>query len=659
MIVTLTANPSVDRAVLLAEPLARHAVHRATSELEQPGGKGVNISRAAVAAGVATLAVLPADKDSDFVRELHALGIDCQPETPTGPIRINLTITEPDGTTTKINSAGATADESLLRRLADTVLAAADDAAWVVLAGSLPPGAPDAWYADLAARLVPARARVAVDTSEGPLLALGSRLADAAPDLMKPNAEELVQLTGRPASGPEAAAEAASELIRSGAGAVLVTLGGAGAVLVRVRRGLARAGTAHPGRQHRRRRRLEPVRLPLRRPQRRLAGGVSPARCRVRQRCRLASRHHRPCPRPDPSRPRRRTTPRLRPRRTHRMSSALITTDLVRLDTSFGLSGDDDKLAVIRALADVVGSAGRTADVAQLAEDALAREATSATGLPGGIAIPHCRTAAVDVPTLAFARLDPARDFGAKDGPADLAFLIAAPAGGDTTHLQILTKLARALVKKDFTDGLRAARRRRRSWPWCGGRRRPAAEAGRAGGRAGHGPGGDARAAQPGGRHRLPHRDRAHLHGGRGARGRRGARRGDISVETQGSAGSKPLPAQTIADADAVIFATDVGVKDRSRFAGKPMIASGVKRAIDDGDALVAQALAAVSTPAPPRVEGSGRAAPAASSSGGDESWGLRIRRVLMTGVSYMIPFVAAGGLLIALAFLLGGYEIA
>ncbi len=233
MIVTLTANPSVDRAVLLAEPLARHAVHRATSELEQPGGKGVNISRAAVAAGVATLAVLPADKDSDFVRELHALGIDCQPETPTGPIRINLTITEPDGTTTKINSAGATADESLLRRLADTVLAAADDAAWVVLAGSLPPGAPDAWYADLAARLVPARARVAVDTSEGPLLALGSRLADAAPDLMKPNAEELVQLTGRPASGPEAAAEAASELIRSGAGAVLVTLGGAGAVLVR------------------------------------------------------------------------------------------------------------------------------------------------------------------------------------------------------------------------------------------------------------------------------------------------------------------------------------------------------------------------------------------------------------------------------------------
>ena len=87
----------------------------------------------------------------------------------------------------------------------------------------------------------------------------------------------------------------------------------------------------------------------------------------------------------------------------------------------------------------------------------LAREATGSTGLPGGIAIPHCRTAAVQVPTLAFARLSPTVDFGAKDGPADIAFLIAAPAGGDASHLKLLAKLARALVKKEFTDSLRAA----------------------------------------------------------------------------------------------------------------------------------------------------------------------------------------------------------
>src|SRR3954469_5266654 len=131
----------------------------------------------------------------------------------------------------------------------------------------------------------------------------------------------------------------------------------------------------------------------------------------------------------------------------------MITPDLVRLDVSLGSAKHD----VIRALAAQVAQAGRTGNPDGLAADALAREATSSTGLPGGIAIPHCRTEHVDVPTLAFARLSPATDFGAKDGPADLAFLIAAPAGGDATHLKVLTQLARALVKKGFTDGLRSA----------------------------------------------------------------------------------------------------------------------------------------------------------------------------------------------------------
>ncbi|MBA3289366.1 MAG: PTS sugar transporter subunit IIA, partial [Acidimicrobiia bacterium] len=119
--------------------------------------------------------------------------------------------------------------------------------------------------------------------------------------------------------------------------------------------------------------------------------------------------------------------------------SELITTALVRLDADLGA----DKIATIRGLADVVARAGRADDVDEIVKDTLAREETSATGLPGGIAIPHCRTAGVSEPTLAFARLSPPVDFGAKDGPADLAFLITAPAGGDQTHLQLLTKLAR------------------------------------------------------------------------------------------------------------------------------------------------------------------------------------------------------------------------
>jgi PTS system fructose-specific IIC component len=131
----------------------------------------------------------------------------------------------------------------------------------------------------------------------------------------------------------------------------------------------------------------------------------------------------------------------------------LITPALVRLDVSLG----SDRAEVVHALAAQVAEAGRTSDPDRLAQDALAREATSGTGLPGGVAIPHCRTEAVDVPTLAFARLSSPTDFGAKDGPADLAFLIAAPAGGDATHLAVLTQLTRALVKKSFTDGLRSA----------------------------------------------------------------------------------------------------------------------------------------------------------------------------------------------------------
>jgi 1-phosphofructokinase len=176
--------------------------------------------------------VLPAESDSDFVRELAAAGIACSPERPAGPIRVNLTITEPDGTTTKINTPGAAVDAASMALLAQAVTARADDVDWIVLAGSLPPGAPDDWYAELAAELSDRRARVAVDTSGGPLRALGQELADAAPDLLKPNAEELALLAGTPVHGPEEAATAARLLVDKGAVAVLATMGEEGAVLV-------------------------------------------------------------------------------------------------------------------------------------------------------------------------------------------------------------------------------------------------------------------------------------------------------------------------------------------------------------------------------------------------------------------------------------------
>jgi PTS system fructose-specific IIC component len=342
--------------------------------------------------------------------------------------------------------------------------------------------------------------------------------------------------------------------------------------------------------------------------------------------------------------------------------SDLINAGLVRLDADLG----SDKHDVIRSLARVVGDAGRATDVDQLVEDAFAREATSATGLPGGIAIPHCRTSGVAEPTLAFARLQPTVDFGAKDGPADIVFLIAAPAGGDNTHLQLLTKLARALVKPAFTDSLRDAETAEEvaelvtDVVGAAPAPKPAAAAAPA-------PAAAAEAAPaPAAGRRLVAVTAcptgiAHTYMAAEALEAAAARAGvDLQVETQGSAGAKPLSADTIAAADAVIFAVDVGVRDRGRFAGKPLVSSGVKRPFDQADAMIAEALRYVDDPGAPRVEGGGGTGDGAGSgaSTGGESWGGRTRRVLMTGVSYMIPFVAAGGLLIALSFLLGGYEI-
>ncbi|GAA1245136.1 fructose-specific PTS transporter subunit EIIC [Prauserella halophila] len=145
----------------------------------------------------------------------------------------------------------------------------------------------------------------------------------------------------------------------------------------------------------------------------------------------------------------------------------------------------------------------------------------------------------------------------------------------------------------------------------------------------------------------------------------------EITVETQGSAGSAPLAAEDIAAADAVVFAADVDVRDRERFAGKPQVTAGVKTAINDAAALVEQAVTAAESGAAP-AEATGEAtgepepaAPAASDpesenkADGNAGAGTRLRQWLMTGVSYMIPFVAAGGILIAIAFLVGGAEIA
>ena len=134
----------------------------------------------------------------------------------------------------------------------------------------------------------------------------------------------------------------------------------------------------------------------------------------------------------------------------------------------------------------------------------------------------------------------------------------------------------------------------------------------------------------------------------------------ELLVETQGSAGSTALSAADIQSADAVIFAADVGVRDRERFAGKRVVEGTVKQAINDAAGLVEKARTTADTEPAATGSGSGTGGgPAlATKVSAGAGFGTQLRQWLMTGVSYVIPFVAAGGLLVALSFALGGYQI-
>ncbi|MBG6179037.1 PTS fructose transporter subunit IIABC [Arthrobacter sp. CAN_A1] len=343
----------------------------------------------------------------------------------------------------------------------------------------------------------------------------------------------------------------------------------------------------------------------------------------------------------------------------------LITTDLVTLDQDLG----SDRQQVIRHLADQVAATGRATGADGLYADALAREQKTATGIPGGIAIPHCRSTSVTEPTLAMARLKPPVDFGAKDGPADLVFFIAAPDGADQEHLKLLSKLARSLIKKDFTAALRAAATPQDIVDLVQG----ALDAGPRQSSAGAHAQPTATPTEtttadgvtpPAAPRRLVAVTAcptgiAHTYMAADSLVAAAKERGvDLQVETQGSSGATPLPPEVIAAADAVIFAVDVDVRDRNRFAGKPVITSPVKRGIDEPGVMVDEALAAADNPNARRVQGSTDSEAQQPDDGG-EGVGRQLKRALLTGVSYMIPFVAGGGLLIALGFLLAGYEIA
>ena len=380
--------------------------------------------------------------------------------------------------------------------------------------------------------------------------------------------------------------------------------------------------------------------------------------------------------------------------------SELIAPELVLLDENLG----DSRFDVIERLAHTIVKAERANDFDQLYADAKARESKTDTGIPGGIAIPHCRSAAVTVPTLAMARPNPAVDFGAKDGPADLIFFIAAPDGADQAHLKLLSTLARSLMKKSFTASLREAKTPEEivelvSGALGGGNAKKDAKstatkdsatkdsatkdsaaapaAGAASSQGGTSAEGSDKKAEPAeakataqtepaGEDTAPAAAKkkivavtacptgiAHTYMAADALKYAAEDLGyDFKVETQGSSGNETLTQADIDEADAVVFAVSVNVRDRNRFAGKPYVESPVKRGIDEPEAMLNEALAEAENPNGKRVAAATSTAED-SSSAVEGSWGTRIYKAVMTGVSYMIPFVAAGGIIVALGFML------
>ncbi|MFH9655326.1 fructose-specific PTS transporter subunit EIIC [Streptomyces anulatus] len=355
--------------------------------------------------------------------------------------------------------------------------------------------------------------------------------------------------------------------------------------------------------------------------------------------------------------------------------SELITAELVDLDLSA-----TTKDAAARSLAERMVAAHRITDLDGFLADVAAREAQMPTGLDGGIGIPHCRSEHVNAPTLAFGRSGAGIDFGAADGPADLIFLIAAPAGADDDHLTILSGLARRLMDPEFTATLRAGTNPRAVAALIRGEEppeEPEQERVEAGNQeqeqaetATEAAGGTEAAES------VPFRivavtscptGIAHTYMAAESLAAAGRAEGvEVTVETQGSAGFKKLDPAVVAAADAVIWAHDVEVREKARFRGKPLVDVGVKAGINRPAELIAEARRKAergeiaTTPATDQASGSGDGDGNGNGSGADHAhFGVRLRTYLMSGVSYMVPFVAAGGLLIALSFAIGGYEIA
>ena len=230
MIYTVTLNPALDKTVEIPG-MALDTVNRITAMRTDPGGKGINVSKVIAKLGGTSvaLALLGGGTGRAIADALEEMGLRCELQFVEGETRTNLKVVDPvNHTNTDLNEPGISVTPAVLDGLLDRLIGLLQPGDLVVLSGSLPKGAPGDTYYTWVACCKEAGAKVFLD-ADGALLAEGLR---AAPDLVKPNQDELSRLVGHPLETVEALAGAAGALLADGVQKVVVSMGGKGALYV-------------------------------------------------------------------------------------------------------------------------------------------------------------------------------------------------------------------------------------------------------------------------------------------------------------------------------------------------------------------------------------------------------------------------------------------
>ena len=229
MIVTVTLNPSLDRTLEI-EAFERGAVLRTSEPVLEAGGKGVNVTRALTANGVPSVAVLPVGggEGAELTRLLDAASVTARYVPISGRTRSNISVSEADGTVTKLNEPGSALTGTELQALTAMLGETVSEGDWVVVSGSVPPAFGSEELRLLTSSLSDRTVNLAIDTSGDALVA---SLA-ARPRLIKPNRAELAEVAGRQLHSISEVIDAAKEVRDRGVEIVLVSLGADGAVLV-------------------------------------------------------------------------------------------------------------------------------------------------------------------------------------------------------------------------------------------------------------------------------------------------------------------------------------------------------------------------------------------------------------------------------------------